>query len=354
MNIHIFSSEHFYTYRFLKFLEGNFDLAFHKFVFKRPTDQKFDYGESLKARIIYPRNNIRFFISMLPELRKSSKILFHQLPHGPVLFLWSLFPGLLSKVTWIIWGGDLYFYTQAKDSFINSIYEILRKRIIRKIPRIASLIPGDFDLALKIYKTKASFIQVTYPPPLDFFNYSASENDSLPRDEVKILIGNSGNSSNNHLEILSKLKSLKDSKIRVFCPLSYGGDQAYINQVVRTGQELLGHKFVPLQSIIEPSKYLDLLWKIDIAIMNHKRQQGLGNTLPLLYFGKKVYLQSDTTTFAYLQGIGCRLFDILSVDVFDESLLSVDFNELTVNQKIIMDLTSEENCIRMWKQILNQ
>ena len=354
MNIHIFNSENLYSFTFLSFLERNFDLSSSKIVFRKKRSTRFNYSHYLNDRIIYTGNNFEFYSKLFAELKKTSGIFFHQLPYGPSLFVLNLFYQHLSKATWIIWGGDLYTYEQGNESPVKFVYELLRKRIIQKIPRIAALIPGDFDLALKIYKPEAVFLQVAYPPPLDFFNYSGSADNSLQKDEVRILIGNSGNSSNNHLEILSKLRLVKDSNIRIFCPLSYSGDLVYINHVVNRGSELFGNKFVPLLNIIEPAKYLDLLWKTDIAIMNHKRQQGLGNILPLLYFRKKVFIRSDTTTFHYLAGIGCRLFDILTIDTFDDSSLSVDNGELIANQEIIGNLLAEKNCIRMWEQILNQ
>jgi hypothetical protein len=353
MNIHIFSSEHFYTYRFLKFLESNFDLSLHRFVFKRPTDQKFDYGEKLKARIIYPRNNIRFFFKMLPELRKSSKILFHQLPHGPVLLLWNLFPGLLSKVTWIIWGGDVYIYRQSKESLSGRIYEALRKIMITRIPHIASFAPGDYEIIRKIYDTKAEYFPSMYPLPFDFLHFPVPEGSDKKQDEIIILAGNSGNPSNFHHEIFSRLEPIKNSAIKIFCPLSYSGNPDYTASVEERGKQIFGDKFIPIHDIMEPVRYLRLLSGIDVAIMNHDRQQGLGNILPLLYFGKKVFMRSGTSSFEYLKSIGCNLSDLLSFDTFDESLLKSQEEKPGENRRIIGELLSEKRCRELWERILN-
>ena len=43
------------------------------------------------------------------------------------------------------------------------------------------------------------------------------------------------------------------------------------------------------------NQYLEFLGKIDIAIFNHRRQQGFGNAITLLGLGKKVYLNSVST-----------------------------------------------------------
>lgn len=353
MNVHIFSSENLYSYKYLKFLEGNFDLSSSRFVFKKPAGKEFEYSDKLKERIFYPRNNIQFFSRMLPELKKSTKILFHQLPHGPALIFWNLFPGLLLKVTWIIWGGDVYLYRQARESLSNRIYELFRKMMIKRIPRIASFAPGDYEIIKKIYGTKAVYLPSMYPLPVDFLHFAGSTAPGPGTGELKILAGNSGNPSNLHHEILSKLEPLKDSAIRIYCPLSYSGNPEYINSVEARGKQIFGGKFISMIEMLDPDKYLNLLYGIDVAIMNHDRQQGLGNILPLLYFGKKVFMRSGTSSFEYLESIGCHLYDISSFDTFDESFFRTEQEKLEENSHIIGDLLSEKRYRELWERILN-
>jgi hypothetical protein len=176
-----------------------------------------------------------------------------------------------------------------------------------------------------------------------------------PRDDFKgttILIGNTGNEVNNHLEIIKILRFLKDSEVRIFCPLSYGGDKVYVNSVVAEGKMIFGDKFKPLMSFLGTDDYLTLLSGTDIAVMNHERQQGLGNTLPLLYFGKKVYLRKETTTYLFLKELGCAIFDIESLKCNNETFLCINREELKKNREIITNLLSEERYISLWKLIL--
>lgn len=354
MKIHIFNSENLYTFAYLSFLERNFDISTSIFVFKKTSDRNIPYSDSIKERIIYPNNNIQFIFRLLPDLKRSSKIIFHHLPHGPALILWSLFPGLLSKTTWIIWGGDLYLYREANKSFSSRFYEFFRKNIIRQIHYIAALIREDYEQAVKIYNPRAEYIQVMYPLPFDYLHYTKKSVSGQTEASIKILVGNSGDPSNRHFDMISKLETLQNSDIIIYCPLSYGGNRLYIDSVVTKGKEIFGNRFIPIFEMILPEKYLDFIYDIDIVLMNHERQQGLGNIFPLLYFRKKVFLRSDTTSFRYLAGLGCRIFDILSVNAFTESDLSVENCDLIVNQEIIEQLQSEKNCIRMWEEVLNQ
>lgn len=350
--VHLFTSESLYTYSYFRFLERNYDISKSLFVFKNKTGKVFDHSPAIREKILKCKNNLDFISNIVPLLKKSDRVLLHQLPCGPSLVTWNFLPGILLKSSWIIWGGDLYFYKNSRENLKNIFYEKLRKRILAKIPRYVTLIPGEFELASKRYNKAAIHFPAIYPPPLDFTTYKGSRWTGDKSADIVILAGNSGNPSNNHHEILSKLVSVRDMKIKIICPLSYSGNNAYINSIVAAGDSIFGNKFIPLLEFITPENYLDLLWNADIAIMNHDRQQGIGNILPLLYFGKKVFIRSDTTTYRYLSEIGCRLYDLLPVKSFNNQELSLDHDELDANHKIIGELISEENCIHMWDRIL--
>ena len=105
--------------------------------------------------------------------------------------------------------------------------------------------------------------------------------------------------------------------------------------------------------MLDTDKYLNLLYDIDVAIMNHDRQQGLGNILPLLYFAKKVFMRSGTSSFEYLESIGCHLYDISSFDTLDESIFRPEQEKLEKNSCIIGDLLSEKRYRELWERILN-
>ncbi|MCU0456638.1 MAG: TDP-N-acetylfucosamine:lipid II N-acetylfucosaminyltransferase [Bacteroidales bacterium] len=350
MNIHLFASENLYSFKYLKFISDNFNLEDHTFIFRKRSSVPFEYDDEIRKKIFFPHNNIYFFVSHYRLLNRAEKILLHQLPHGPALILWNLFPCLLKKITWSIWGGDVYYYRRANESITARFYEIFRRRIIPRIPVIVSFAHGDFETVREVYGTNARYLPCMYPLPVDFLSFKT---ESKKEEGIyTILAGNSGNPSNNHTEILRKLAPLKESNIRIICPLSYSGNEGYINEVVSLGRETFGDRFVPMREIIEPGRYLEFLFSCDAAIMNHDRQQGLGNILPLLYFGKKVFLRTGTSSYTYLESLGCTLYDISSVDKFDESLFSHDPG-LEKNRKIIEELMSEERYREVWENIFN-
>ncbi|MGD0583681.1 MAG: TDP-N-acetylfucosamine:lipid II N-acetylfucosaminyltransferase [Bacteroidales bacterium] len=352
MKVHLFASENLYTFAYLRFLEKNFDISSFVFVIRRKIGLSFDYPVAVKERIIFARSNLAFMKKVIPLLKRSEKFFFHQLPYGPSLFLWNLYPGLLSKATWIIWGGDVYIHREGKENIRKTVYEYLRRRIIRRIPLIASFIPGDFEIVRKVYYSKAAYLQSAYPIPVDFMARELKDETDTDKKVTRVLVGNSGNESNNHIEIFKFLDFLKKAEVKMICPLSYSGNNEYINLVAAEGRKIFAEKFEPLMTILNTDDYLDLLAGIDIAVMNHERQQGLGNILPLMYFGKKVYLRSETTTYRFFKDLGCVIFDIESVKSQENSFLTINSSELNKNRKIVSDLLSEERYISLWTLIL--
>jgi len=354
MYIHIFTTESPYSDSFLKLIVQDFDINEHLFVFNKPVAPRFNYPESIRSRIIYAGNVRKFLMTFASDFRKCDSLLFHYLPYGPSLFTWASSPGLLRKSIWIIWGGDILPGKNYRKSFLPFIFEILRRSVIRRIPRIATLIKEDYETVKKIYNTGATFEQVFYPYPIDLAALSKLKKQGSENSVKTILLGNSASPSNNHDEILEKLAPLKNSNIRIICPLSYGGPAAYVQTVAEKGNEIFGNKFITLRSFLSPADYSQLLCDTDVAVMNHDRQQGLGNIFPLLYLGKKVYLRSSTSSYIFLKNLGCDIFDTLCISKEIETLSEPGEILFENNAPIIENLISRDNCLALWKNLLSR
>ncbi len=157
MEVHIFTGEGTYNQSFIKFYENNFELADQLFVFRCRPEGKYQYGGELKKRILYVENSSKFITKLFFKLLTADKIYFHYFPVGPSLYFWYGFKFVLKKATWILWGGDLYYYKYRSRDMRSNIYEFLRKGILKKIPHIACFIKGDYELVKKIYHSKADY-----------------------------------------------------------------------------------------------------------------------------------------------------------------------------------------------------
>ncbi len=227
------------------------------------------------------------------------------------------------KLFWVFFGADFYSVSQKEQfcpltrSFLyneglkkyipNYILKLRnnrfkesnkkkKKKIIERADYILHYNRFELDLIKQEFNIKAKYIDFIYGMTGELFSSNASFSDSILYDLFGIekgnslLIGNSGNPTNNHLEIFQKLILNNQFKTyNVIVPLSYGS-KGYINFILKEGKRLFGHRFFPILDFLNREDYFSLLHSIDIAIFNHKRGQGAGNILPLLLYEKTVFL----------------------------------------------------------------
>ncbi len=268
------------------------------------------------------------------------------------LFFWRFNRRIIRKSTWIIWGGDLYAFQKPNSSIRIKLYETCRRKIIPWFPEIASFIKEDAELAMKVYSAKPTYYQILYPIPVRIEHLTT--NLKLPKsDLISVLVGNSGDSSNRHEEALELLANYCNENVIIYCPLSYGGSPAYIKRILEKGKNVFGNKFHPFLQLLDAEEYATILKKVDIAIMNHQRQQGLGNILSLLYLGKKVFIRSDTTSFKFFKRNNCQVFDINDITDLNFTLFS-SFDEISDNNKLFAEkILSDDFSYDLWSKIIN-
>ncbi len=165
------------------------------------------------------------------------------------------------------------------------------------------------------------------------------------------MVGNSATLTNQHLKIFRKIKSLKLKNVKIYCPLSYG-DCTYRDKVIKNGNFLFGNFFVPLVDIMSIEAYYSFLESIDVAIFDTERQQAMGNILELLFLGKKIFLNKESTSFDFLRSIKIK---VNSTNEIDESILfSLEKFDIEKNKNIILNEFSIEKSIDDWKLIFEK
>lgn len=175
---------------------------------------------------------------------------------------------------------------------------------------LVTYVEGDVDLAREWCGATGKYLEcIMYPSNI----YRELPIDGKPRATVNIQIGNSADPSNNHFEILEWLLPFRDHNIAIYAPLSYG-DQNYAQSLIKAAETHFGDKFKPIIDFMPFDGYLEFLDKIDIAIFNHRRQQGMGNIITLLGLGKKVYLRNDVTPWNTFERIGVKVYDVSCID----------------------------------------
>ncbi len=356
-----FLVDQFYSKEFIERIHSDFNIEDHLFIVIKEKNKKMqiDPGKFRNIKIFNFKGNFltKFFTIRYTTIRKLMKqaenIFIHYLTEEVSGILFG-FRGK-AKILWIIWGADLYKYLPLKlydnhtvefliklESRMKSIFKKfyyyffyeLRKKVIKRIDYVISPHKGDVRLLKKYFKTKAEWYpQAIYPNPVDFEKLdkevdSIDEKYNFKKNGGKLLLlGNSGAPTNNHLDIMIRLSEMKEQNFKIICPLSYGSP-IYIKKIIEKGKMLFGDRFVPLLDFLNPNKYFGILKQIDLAIMYHNRQQGMGNVQILVYLGKPICMKK-TSGYFHLIEKGVIVFSTRDLEKL--ILNKIEFTEVMSN-----------------------
>ena len=328
---------------FISLINQHLDTRRHHFFFVHNGHRYRPQGAEIVSIDARQKSRLHQLWSLAQALNQADKIVLHGLFNPSLILLLFLQPGLLPKCHWIIWGGDLYVHSFNRGDWRWRVKEWFRRPIIRRFGHLVTYVAGDVELARKWYGARGQYHEcLVYPSN----TYRPIELPAEHHDGPQILVGNSADPSNEHLEVLQILQAQSGTPIKVFVPLSYG-NAGYAQTVVEQGRRLLGDRFVPLRDFMPYDDYLRMLAGIDIAIFNHRRQQGMGNIIALLGMGKTVCIRSDTTSWQTLTGMGLRLCDTLNPD-----LRTLAPEDAASNQAIIIRRFSESVLIDQLRAFL--
>lgn len=110
---------------------------------------------------------------------------------------------------------------------------------------------------------------------------------------------------------------------------------------------------MPVVDYMPIQQYVGILINCGFVIMNHVRQQALGNILIMLYLGAKVFLREENPVYTFLKNHGAILFSIQTLEE-DKSLLSegLSVEDIHINRKVLMSIWSEQVVTDMTKSLI--
>ncbi|GHU72186.1 hypothetical protein FACS189450_09510 [Spirochaetia bacterium] len=277
---------------------------------------------------------------LLAGIYQYDAVIFHSLfPRFFLKILYYVDPDKI-KLVWIFFGGEFYdhpliiqkylgelsnnYYCFLKSNYkviiMKMIKNIIKKSIlfydftkfnieknIKKIAYISALEEENENIQ-KEWHINAQCLPMGY----HYFSIEKTVGD-LINDHVvgtNILIGNSANITNNHLEVFNILKDFSIGERKIIVPLSYGGNIKYQNYIVEQGKCLWGNNFISLLSFIEREKYNQYFLDCGVVIMNHYRQQAVGNIVTSLWLGVKLYMSERSPVYSFLKKKNIILYTI--------------------------------------------
>jgi len=130
-----------------------------------------------------------------------------------------------------------------------------------------------------------------------------------------VLLGNSANPSNNHLEALDLLRDRLPPDGRIVAPLSYGkAHPDYARAVAEAGRTALGDRFEPLRDWMPIEAYNTRIARCGFVVMNQRRQQAVGNISAAFYRGASVYMRRENPLFGFFADLGLTLHSIEALE----------------------------------------
>lgn len=258
------------------------------------------------------------FLKMLKHRKKisdSSSICLHGIFDSFTLIYFFLYPKLLKKAYWFIWGGDVHGGILRNNNLKYFLKEKVRKFVLTKIPNYVTYIFEDFQLATSLYNPSANHIEcILYPSNV----FKSSNLNKNVNKSLRIMLGNSADRANRHKELINMIKPYVDTKMEVIIPITYGNSN-YAKEIIEYANDSLMCKVTGLYKHLNKDEFIQLLNSIDIAYMNHKkRQMGMGTTIQLLGLGKTVFFPNNSDA--------CKVFTSLGlhVSIIEETTLSIN------------------------------
>ncbi len=288
------------------------------------------------------------------------------------------------RVVWFAWGYDLYepimhhrslikidklyhfktFFIKSLNYFfhirgaivdmIKSFEESYLEEEWRRIDYFSGIIPDEYDMIVKD-KRNAGF----KAKPLDFSYFYLTSNrcDDHICDPYalgnSIQIGNSGDETNNHLDVFCLLNKYDLGNKKIFAPISYSGSKCYRSAVCWYGHYLWKDNFVPIQRFMPREEYFKMVESVQYAIFYHERQQAMGNIYNALWNGCMVFISEKSPVYSFLKRCGYVFFTIQNdlYRIANNETLSDE--ERLHNRKVLIKYNSPQACLIKLNKIID-
>lgn len=225
-----------------------------------------------------------------------------------------------------------------------------KQKAIARIDFLGSSFSEEYLQISKLIQHKKLFFNFWYYP-LELI-VDVTQPVKWPKNNL--LIGNSGYKSGNHLDVFDKIKSASiPSDMHVIVPLNYG-ESAYIQEILTEGKKEFNKAFMPLLDFMPLQEYNNLLESVGVAILNNKRQQAVGNTIALLWFGAKVFLSNKNPFYHYLKRIGVLIY-CYETDLNQQSMAQfLSLAQIEHNRKHLFQELNQSHLAEVLKQQINE
>jgi dTDP-N-acetylfucosamine:lipid II N-acetylfucosaminyltransferase len=325
-----------------------------------------------KLSKIYPNVNIYLIDSkkMIFNFDGVNAIIIHCMSLNSAKFIMQA--PLNIPVLWSIFGVDLYNFM---PSLINKIYglktrnylygnsfiskikfrlkvylsfklkssNLIQRNAIKRVNMYSTVVPSEIEIAKPYLPKKCEYIKLCVGH-LHFINEDSIETYNERKiNQYNIYIGNSGNESNNHLELIDEIQLLDSNRFKVNLQLSYGGSQNYVSTIEQIYYSKFKNNLNIIKTWMNKDDYYNLINSQDIFLFNSIRQQGVGAIIMAVWCGAKVFLNEQNPVFKYFSNIGIKVFSIQKNISNINKFEPLNKEDVFTNRQILLKEYSFEN-----------
>jgi dTDP-N-acetylfucosamine:lipid II N-acetylfucosaminyltransferase len=165
------------------------------------------------------------------------------------------------------------------------------EKSLKRVDLFLGLFKEEYVLLNSIFKNLPDFLQI----PIFSNKISLGSLDNIALKD-KILLGNSRNIYNNHLDLLEITKD--NSNFKYILPFNYGSESFYSKKVEEIAKT---QNIYVLNNFMEYKVYENLLKECSAFILNSYRQMAVGNILIAIKSGMKLYLNKKNIVYEVLK-----------------------------------------------------
>ena len=265
---------------------------------------------------------------------------------------------------WIMWGADFYglptfssrYYLPKSKPFAWK-NDGLKSRLIQFLGLPSSKnvmnIFNNIDYFVG-YKEEYELTQMTLNHQMKFlpweYYFNIDEMDLPPIDQGAgtILLGNSDDPMNNHLDTLEKLESHIDTGQKIIMPVA-GASTVYLSKL-KEYQSVTKADLLLIENFMDSQTFFEMMKEVSYVVYGHLRQQGVGTVIPLLFAGKKAFLWDANPLKSILERWNLKVSSLDKMTKSDLSILSP--NEVESQRKGLRKVLSVKADKERWMKIL--